>query len=42
MPSLVAVTFAPASASVSKAVCNSSGRAPASITSPPVIATAIA
>ena len=42
MPSLLAVMIAPAWVSTSSADCSSSGRAPASCTSPPVIATAIA
>ena len=42
MPSLLTVMTAPAWVSTSSADCNSSGRAPASCTSPPVIATAIA
>ena len=42
MPSLLTDISAPAWASTSSADCNSSGRAPASWTSPPVIATAIA
>ena len=42
MPSGLTEITAPASVSTSSADCNSSGRAPASCTSPPVIATAIA
>ena len=42
MPALVVEIWAPACAKVSSADCSSSGRAPSSNTSPPVIATAIA
>ena len=42
IPSLLTVMTAPASVSTSSADCSSSGRAPESCTSPPVMATAIA